>query len=85
MHHFFRHPINVSLSPKAALRLSDRARALSIELIEAFKPRGECEFVEDFASHVPMEVFLSIVDLPSTDREWLIKRAQTMTRGGRWR
>ena len=82
VHRFFRHPINVSLSPKAALRLSDRARALSIELIENFKPRGECEFVEDFASHVPMEVFLSIVDLPSTDRKWLITRAQTMTRGG---
>ena len=63
-HRYFRHPINVSMSPKAVLALSDRARRLSIELIEGFKPRGECEFVADFASHVPMEVFLSIVNLP---------------------
>ena len=82
VHQFFRRPINMSLSPKAALRLSDQARSLSIEIIERLKPRGECEFVEEFASHVPMEVFLSIVDLPSTDREWLINRAQIMTRGG---
>ena len=29
-----------------------------------------------------MEVFLSIVGLPSSDREWLIRRAEIMTRGG---
>ena len=79
---YFRRPINMSLSPKASLNLSNRARALSIEIIERLKPRGECEFVEDFAAHVPMEVFLSIVNLPSTDREWLIRHAQIMTRGG---
>ena len=31
---------------------------------------------------VPMEVFLSIVALPSRDREWLIRRTEIMTRGG---
>ena len=81
-HRFFRHPLNLALSPKAVLQLSQRARALSIALIEGFRPKGECEFVADFASHVPMEVFLSIVGLPSSDREWLIRRAEIMTRGG---
>ena len=71
----FRRPINMALSPKAVQTLSDRARALTIELIEGLKPRGECEFVRDFAAHVPMEVFLSIVNLPADDREWLIRRA----------
>ena len=82
LHRFFRHPLNLALSPKAVLQLSQRARALSIALIEGFRPKGECEFVADFASHVPMEVFLSIVGLPSSDREWLIRRAEIMTRGG---
>lgn len=82
LHQYFRRPINVALSPKSVQKLSERARTLSIGLIEGLKPRGECEFVADFASHVPMEVFLSIVDLPSSDREWLIRRAEIMTRGG---
>lgn len=82
VHRFFRQPLNLALSPKAIQQLSDRARALSIQLIEEFKPRGECEFVGDFAAHVPMEVFLSIVGLPSSDRVWLIRRAEIMTRGG---
>jgi cytochrome P450 len=82
LHQFFRHPLSVALSPKAVLELSQRARALTIELIERLQPRGECEFVADFATHVPMEVFLSIVALPSSDREWLIERTVIMTRGG---
>ena len=80
-HQYFRHPMSMALSPKAVQTLSERARALSIEIIERLKPQGECEFVADFAAQVPMEVFLSIVNLPSTDREWLIKRAEVMTRG----
>jgi len=82
VHRFFRSPINMAVSPKAVQQLSERARALAIELVETLKPRGKCEFVHDFASHLPMEIFLTIVDLPSKDREWLIKRAEVMTRGG---
>ena len=82
VHRYFRQPINVGLAPRAVQQLAERARALSIEIIERLQPRGECEFVADFAAHVPMEVFLSIVALPPTDREWLIQRTQVMTRGG---
>lgn len=82
VHQYFRAPLNVALSPKAVQALTERARALAIELIERIRPRGECEFVDEFAGHLPMEIFLSIVDLPSADREWLISRAEVMTRGG---
>jgi cytochrome P450 len=82
LHQFFRYPINIALAPRAVQALSERARVLSVEIIERLLPRGECEFVKDFAAHVPMEVFLSIVKLPSGDREWLIRRAEIMTRGG---
>jgi cytochrome P450 len=58
--------------PKAIKVLEDHARAITIELIEAIKPRGGCEFVSEFADIVPMEVFLNMVGLPSTDREMLI-------------
>jgi len=79
-HRYFREPLNLALSPKAVQHLAERARASSIELIENFRPKGACEFVSDFAEHVPMEVFLSIVDLPASDREWLVRRASTMAR-----
>jgi len=82
-HQYFRAPVSVALSPKAVRTLTDRARALAIELIERLLPKGQCEFVRDFAAHLPMEIFLSIVNLPASDREWLIARAEIMTRGGK--
>jgi cytochrome P450 len=82
-HQYFRAPVSLALSPKAVRTLTDRARALAIELIERLKPQGRCEFVHDFAAHLPMEIFLSIVNLPASDREWLIARAEIMTRGGK--
>jgi cytochrome P450 len=59
--------------PRAIDALERKARAMTIQLIETLKPRGECEFVEDFAKIVPMEVFLEMVGLPPSDREILIE------------
>ncbi len=51
------------------------ARALAIELIEMLKPRGRCEFVTEFAQHLPIRVFMNMVDLPEEDRETLLPLA----------
>lgn len=52
------------------------ARALAIELIEEFKPKGGCEFVTEFAQHLPIRVFMRMVDLPENDRLGLLPLAQ---------
>lgn len=79
-HRHFRLPISIALSPARVSDLRSDVRALACELIEALKPRGECEFMLDFAMHLPMTIFLRLVDLPSSDRTWLISRAEVMTR-----
>jgi cytochrome P450 len=81
-HHFFRAPINLALSPKKIQQYGDDARRLASELIEGFRARCECEFVAEFAAHLPMDIFLSMVDLPREDRNYLVHCAETMTRGG---
>ena len=43
-----------ALSPKAVAPLGENARALAVELIEGFRVRGECEFVSEFAQHLPI-------------------------------
>jgi len=61
------------------LRLAiDGARELAIELIEGFKSRGECDFATEFAQHLPIEVFLKLVDLPSEDRPLLAGLAEVV-------
>lgn len=51
------------------------ARALAIELIEEMRPRGRCEFVTDFAQHLPIKVFMKMVDIPEEDRLVLLPLA----------
>jgi cytochrome P450 len=80
LHRHYRHPLSMALSPKRVHDLHSEMRALAIELIEGFRDRGECEFVQDFSMHLPMIVFLRLVDLPLTDRAWLIARAEIATR-----
>lgn len=54
----------------------DGARELAIDLIESFKAKGECDFATDFAQHLPIEVFLKLVNLPSEDRPFLASLAE---------
>ncbi|HTZ70169.1 MAG TPA: cytochrome P450 [Acetobacteraceae bacterium] len=82
LHAFYRRPINVALLPRAVRVYAEEARTLAVQLIETIKPRGECEFVADFARQLPMTIFLRLVDLPIADREKLIGFAERMIRGG---
>jgi cytochrome P450 len=79
-HTLYRALINPSFSPKAVAALETKARALAVRLIEELKPQGRCDFVADFAQHLPIEVFMSIVDVPGTDRKQLLEWADGMVR-----
>jgi cytochrome P450 len=68
------------MSPKAVNTLAVGARELAIQLIEGFKPRGHCEFVSEFAEHLPIAIFMAMVDLPVEDREELLKIAGGVVR-----
>jgi hypothetical protein len=37
---------------------------LTVELIEGFAGKGECEFIGEFAKMLPIVIFLRLVDLP---------------------
>ena len=77
----FRAIINPWFSPKRIGELKDFTRQLAVDLIEGFKPRGECEFMQDFALVLPIAIFMRLTHLPMDDRMKLLKYAQMSTRG----
>lgn len=79
-HSAYRQILQPAFMPRAVQQYTDEARKLAIELIEGFKPQGECEFISDFALKLPLLIFLKIVDLPAEDREILHSYTEVMTR-----
>lgn len=79
-HMKYRNLLMAALSPKAVQGLGENARVLAIELIEGFRARGECEFVSEFAQHLPVAIFLNIVDLPESDRPYLTQLTEVVVR-----
>jgi cytochrome P450 len=80
-HTAYRNLITPSFLPKVIASLEDDARALAIELIDKLAPRGECEFVSEFARILPIVIFLRLADLPPSDRERLLEWAEMAVRG----
>ena len=63
----YRRLIAPAMTPAQVRKLEGRARALCVGIIEELAPRGGCEFVADFAQHMPIAIFLGMLDLPSSD------------------
>ncbi|MGO8858228.1 MAG: cytochrome P450 [Steroidobacteraceae bacterium] len=75
-HTAYRALISPWFTPKAIGDLEVKARELTIGLVEGFKDRGECEFITEFSQHLPIAIFMSLVDLPWQDRELLMGLAE---------
>lgn len=71
-HQHYRNLVAPWFTPKEVSKRRDDIRSLAVGLIEELRPRGECEFVADFAKRFPIGIFLQLVDLPSEDREFLL-------------
>ncbi len=67
-------------SPSTLVQAEKWARELSGSLLDRIQPRGRCEFKHEFAQHLPIVIFLRLVDLPLEGREYLLGLAEKRTR-----
>lgn len=68
-HARYRALINPAFTPSAVAANAAVARRLARSLIADIRPKGECDFVHDFAHVMPVLVFLDMMQLPIGDRE----------------
>jgi len=80
-HAFYRGSVAKFFTADLVAKREEEIRALTVELIEGLKPRGECEFIRDFAGELPIVVFLKIMALPLEHRAALRASAVKMVRG----
>jgi cytochrome P450 len=65
MHALYRAFVNPIFTPKAMAKLESRIRDYARQYILAFRDKGECEFMADFAFEFPIKVFLELMGLPA--------------------
>ena len=68
------------LASRHVVAMEPQVVAAAQELIAALRPRGECEFVADFAEILPLNVFLTMIDVPLEDRPRLRRLGAQLTR-----
>ena len=83
-HRKYRNIVDPLFSPAGVKQLEGQIRQRSIDLIEAIKDKGECEFTEAFGRPLPVSVFLDIMGLPQDMRdtfvEWAVQLLHSNTR-----
>lgn len=79
-HAQYRRPLMQFLTPGAVKHLEDDVRKVAVDQIEKLLPQGGCEFVNDFAKVLPIHVFLTAVDLPLADKDFLLPIAEKSVR-----
>ncbi|HEX5946150.1 MAG TPA: cytochrome P450 [Acidimicrobiales bacterium] len=73
--------VNKGFTPRMVRQLSDHIRELSNQIIDDIAERGECDFVEDFAIHVPLIVIAELMGLDPATREKLYRWSDAMMAG----
>jgi cytochrome P450 len=68
-HARYRSVLNPFFRGTKVTELEEKVRALTIELVEGLKAKGECEFMNAFARIMPVTIFLGIAGLPLERRE----------------
>ncbi len=79
-HKAFRMPVMKGLASRFVVALEPKVREVAQELISTLRPRGGCEFVSDFAEVLPINIFLTLIDVPLEDRPRLRQLGVQLTR-----
>lgn len=66
-HTKWRRVLGSYFTPKRSEMMEPRIRQEAIELIEGFKPAGQCEFVQEFSARFPAAIFLEMMGMPKEE------------------
>jgi cholest-4-en-3-one 26-monooxygenase len=73
--------VSKGLTPRTVRQLSDHIRDLCNQIIDEISARGTCDFVDDFAIHVPLIVIAELMGLDPDQRRQLYRWSDAMMAG----
>lgn len=73
--------INKGFTPRTVRELTPHMRELANQIIDGIAHRGECDFVEEMAAHVPLIVIAELLGLDPDQRSRLYAWSEAMMAG----
>jgi len=70
-HRRFRNLVNKAFTPRMINQLQQAVYSMAKKIVDGIAPRGECEFVDEVAALLPLEVICEMVGVPESDRKAL--------------
>lgn len=72
----FRKLVSLAFTPALLKNAEVRARAAAASIIAALRPKGRCDFVQDFAGIMPIVTFLNLLGMSEDDAPYLLDLAK---------
>lgn len=79
-HKAFRMAVMKGMASRFVVALEPKVVEIARALIADLRPRGTCDFVAEFAEILPLNVFLTLIDVPLEDRPRLRELGVQLTR-----
>ncbi len=73
--------VNSGFTPRSIRGMTDRVRQVCDEIIDSVCERGECDFVNDVAAHLPLIMISDMLGFPESDREELLELSDDLMKG----
>jgi cholest-4-en-3-one 26-monooxygenase len=73
--------VNKGFTPAKVRELADHMREITNQLIDEIEAGGECDFVEDFAIHLPLIIIAELMGLDPEQRRRLYRWSDAMMAG----
>ncbi len=73
--------INKGFTPRRVRELIPHIRQLTNEIVDQIGPRGDIDFVADFAMHVPLIIICEMLGLPAEQRHDMYRWSDAMMAG----
>jgi cholest-4-en-3-one 26-monooxygenase len=69
----FRRIVQRGFTPQMVAKQETYLRALATRIVDAVAHRGECEFVEELAAELPLQVICELMGVPQEDRKLIFE------------
>lgn len=76
----FRKAVMTGFASRHIVAMEPQVRAVARELIAGLQDRETCDFMTDFAEILPINIFLTLIDVPLADRPMLREFGTQLTR-----